>query len=334
MLILTWMYQKNNGVILLMSLKENARKLLEKYPMLNDKYVAYKWRERRVSYGEENPDKTFYVIRRAPSKVGLFSYVTICMGYIKYAVDHGYIPVVDLQNSENTYLEPKQVGKCNAWEFYFEQPCGYTLEDITHSKNIILGSGLLPKEYPGALMAQDEKKLYMWREYSKGYLKIKQDIQEKINQTYENLVRGARTVGVLCRGTDYTSSRPSRHPVQPNVSDVIEKTKEMLQENKCEYVFLATEDEEIFGTFKKVYGEKLKNIDAKRYHKEEIGNINDATNIRENDKYLRGLEYLIAIGVLAECDCLVAGCVGGTYGTLLLNKGYKEQYVFWLGCYM
>lgn len=309
------------------------KEVLKRNRFINNSYIKYKWREHRVSYGEENPDKTFYVVRRAPSKVGLFSYVATCMGYIKYAVDQGYIPVIDMQNCENTYLESGQIGKCNAWEFYFEQPCGYTLADIAHSKNIILGNGLLPKEYPGIPMVRDESNYAMWREYSRKYLKINQTMREIINQTYSELLQQERTVGVLCRGTDYTNSRPPQHPIQPELGDVIAKTEEFLNHHHCEYVYLATEDENVYRHFQEAFGNQLKVTAAKRYADVGSENINDIAFERENDYYLKGVEYLVNIGVLAKCDCLVAGCVGGLYGTLLLTEGYEEAYLYWLGCY-
>ena len=59
------------------------------------------WAEKRVRYGKENPDKTFYVIRRREIRAGLFSYFLQNVNDIKYALDRGWIPVVDLQNSLN-----------------------------------------------------------------------------------------------------------------------------------------------------------------------------------------------------------------------------------------
>ena len=108
----------------------NVKEKLKGITILNRLYVSWKWRERRVSHGKENPDKIFFVIRRARCKAGLFSLVMTNMGLVKYALDKGYIPVIDMQSERNTYLEEEQVGRENAWEFYFEQPCGYSLKDI------------------------------------------------------------------------------------------------------------------------------------------------------------------------------------------------------------
>ena len=80
--------------------------------------------EERKCYGKDNPDKTFYVVNSTSTKLGLYAYVLTFSGRINEALKKGYIPVIDLQNRKNTYLEDSEVGKVNAWEFYFEQPGG------------------------------------------------------------------------------------------------------------------------------------------------------------------------------------------------------------------
>ena len=55
----------------------NIKGKLKKIAFFDHLYVQWKWRERKVSWGAENPDKTFFVIRRAQCKAGLFSLVMI-----------------------------------------------------------------------------------------------------------------------------------------------------------------------------------------------------------------------------------------------------------------
>ncbi len=81
--------------------------------------------EKHTSYGSENPDKTYYVIRSASSVVGLYSYVLTFSGRIKEAISRNMVPIIDMQSIANPYLEETQVGKVNAWELYFDQPGGY-----------------------------------------------------------------------------------------------------------------------------------------------------------------------------------------------------------------
>ena len=141
-------------------LRKRFAGILQQITWLNDRYTRWKWREKKVSYGAENPEHTFFVARRANCKVGLFSLVMTNMGLVKYALDRGYIPVIDMQSGKNTYLEEEQVGKINAWELYFQQPCGYELADIAESRNVILSSGLIGEEleFPDDSIVRDKRK--------------------------------------------------------------------------------------------------------------------------------------------------------------------------------
>lgn len=77
----------------------------------------------------------------------MFSYFNTILGGIAYADKKGYIPVVDMKNYPNTYLFSDEVGRVNAWEYYFEQPGGMSLEESSsitkiHRKHGYLSSRL------------------------------------------------------------------------------------------------------------------------------------------------------------------------------------------------
>ncbi len=298
-------------------------------------YVQWKWRERKVSWGAENPDKTFLVIRRAQCKAGLFSLVMTNMGLVKYALDKGYIPVIDMQSERNTYLDEEQVGRENSWEFYFEQPCGYSLKDISRSRNIILSSGLIGKNnfFPEDRMVKNPEEYRMWRNLFQRYFRVKKEVLEEAEALKRELFHGERVLGVLCRGTDYTNTRPKDHPIQPETADVLVKVDEVLHKQKCSYVYLATEDNDIYEMFERQYGEKLKALKTRRYHNTGKENINDISAKSGESKYQLGRDYLLTILLLADCNCLVAGSAGGTYGALLMGKEYEYRYIFDLGTY-
>ena len=318
---------------------KNIRKwmagVLRCMPWLNQRYTKWKWRERRVSYGTENPDKTFFVVRRATCKVGLFSYVMTNMGLVRQAVEHGWIPVIDMQGNANTYLDEGEVGKKNAWEYFFRQPCGYSLEDISKSRNVILSCGLISEKsrYPGKEIVSDRRARAEWKRLFDRYLLVREDIIKETDALFEAMFHGEKVLGVLCRGTDYLSNRPKNHPVQPEPQEAIRKAREVMREHHCRRIYLATEDEDIYRQFREAFGDALQVTKAKR--SENIGheNINDAMMKGERERCLGGRAYLINILLLARCNCLVAGSVGGTYGALLLSNGYEYEYVFDLGVY-
>lgn len=313
----------------------STKAFLKKIPCLDKCYVRLKWKERKTSLGQENPDKIFFVIRRATCKVGLFSYVMTNMGLVKYALDKGYIPVIDMQNNLNTYLEENEVGKQNSWEYYFEQPCGYSLEDIARSKNIILSKGLITEKsiYPGKEVVTNQQACIEWRSFFKKYLRVQQDINREVDQMYSFMFDGKRVLGVLCRGTDYINNRPKKHPRQPNPDEMIKKVFITMEEQHCDWIYLATEDEVIYQKFRDAFGDRLRVTQAKRCKNSGNTNINDIGYQREHDKYLKGKEYLINILILSKCNCLVAGSVGGTYGALLMSSGYDYQFIYDLGVY-
>lgn len=313
----------------------NIKGKLKKMAFFDHLYVQWKWRERKVSWGAENPDKTFLVIRRAQCKAGLFSLVMTNMGLVKYALDKGYIPVIDMQSERNTYLDEEQVGRENSWEFYFEQPCGYSLKDISRSRNIILSSGLIGKNnfFPEDRMVKNPEEYRMWRNLFQRYFRVKKEVLEEAEALKRELFHGERVLGVLCRGTDYTNTRPKDHPIQPDIADVLDKVDEVLKQQKCSYVYLATEDDDIYAVFERQYGAKLKALKTRRYHNTGQENINDISAKSGESKYQLGRDYLMTILLLADCNCLVAGSAGGTYGALLMGKEYEYQYIFDLGTY-
>mgnify|MGYP003588542857 CR=1 FL=1 len=83
-------------------MKNKLKEALKKWKWLQKTVSSIKWHPRRVSYGKDNPDKTFYIIRRHDLHAGLFSFVSANLGAIRKVVDAGYIPVVDMAGSPNS----------------------------------------------------------------------------------------------------------------------------------------------------------------------------------------------------------------------------------------
>ncbi len=317
--------------------------IYEKLMSINHK-LYYKvennlWRERKLCLGCENPDKIFYVIRRRNAEtVGLFSHLSTSMGVIEYAVKMGYIPVVDMQTRANIYLDDSLVGKVNAWEYYFEQPCGYGLKDIEKSKNVIWGDGEKYKDtgYPGGELGHDLIDRDRWKEVANCYIKVKTDLRNETEELYKKWFGNAKVLGCHFRGTDYRELKPSGHPIQPSAEMMIEKVEEIFHKGNYNYIYLATEDEQAYECFKKKFGSLLFASGAKRYSSENLNNevITVCQSYREQDRYMAGKEYLEDILMLTCCDGLVTGCCGGGYGAILLKSGcYKDEYIFALGTY-
>lgn len=106
------------------------------------KVAAYNiaYGEKEKSYGNLNPDKTFYVIRIKAEGIGLMGYYASIVGSIRYALERNWIPIVDMKNYKNAYLDDDKLGKENSWEYYFKQPTTTPLDEIYHSRYVVLSN--------------------------------------------------------------------------------------------------------------------------------------------------------------------------------------------------
>ena len=297
-------------------------------------------RERQTSYGNENPDKTFYITGVADKRGGLFWMMLFNLNRIAYALEKEWIPVVDWQNQPNQYLEKTDLHQENAWEYYFEQPCNYDLNSIKHSKNIVQGMGSLFVDnfiLDYHIETNDEYFPYL-KKLFKQYIRFNQFTRDYIENEYNTIFKGKEKVlGVLCRGTDYTLKKPGGHPVQPDPERVIKKAKEVIADKQLDYIYLATEDQDIYVLFQKEFGEKILTNKQDRFTKQEMAKAQYLYQIkhnREKDKYWLGLEYLSSMYMLSKCHSFIGSRTRGAIGVLLMTDEFDYQYVWNLGIYM
>lgn len=304
-------------------------------------YDSYRRRERRISNGNDNPDKTYYVIGPSDPQGGLFWLINIVLMHISYAEKKGYIPIVDMKNNITQYLDPSLLHKENAWEYFFQQPCGITLNDISSSKNIILSKkdACPNSDHFMGNFYDNEIWINHFRDLFSRYIKPQPHILQNLESSYKSILGGKRVVGVLCRGTDYITKKPTGHPIPPTPKQVIEKTKEIQKSYNCNYVFLATEDEDIFNTFLNEFGEYLLYNTQDRIRRADVrsGEYLSTARLRNGGtvdyRKRNGLQYYEAIYILSKCNCFISARCGGAKGVLLMNNGFEYKYIFNLGMY-
>lgn len=295
--------------------------------------------ERHVSWGSDYPDKTFYVVRR-PNYWGLMSIYVMYLRYFDYALRRGWIPVVDMQTTPNLYLDENELNQHNAWEYFFEQPCGYCLDDISHAKNVVLSSRqlLLAEDYTiDWTSLENEHVLRKWRSLASRYLRYsqnaKQYIAEAENEVFPSNEHRNHFLGVYCRGTDYTALKPKGHAVQPSPEMAIEKVRAVADGRDYSHIYLVTEDEDVLKLFKRAFGEKLLTLDAQRY-KASGDYIWQKEEMLNRSRVQNGLEYLASMHLLTQCGGFIGGVTGGTAALMLmLQKPYDYQYLWNLGRY-
>lgn len=279
------------------------------------------------------PHPKFYIVRRSDEKIGLFSYFITNLGGIRKAVEMGYTPVIDMMTYPNTYLKSQDVNTLNAWEFFFQQPCSYGLKDIKFHKKII-NSGAADFSYPGAMLEYGSEEFRIWKSYADQYIRLSQAAEEAIEKMYRQLFPAEkRVLGILCRGTDYTTLCPHGHPVQPSAEMMMEKAAMFLQQWDCEYIFLASEDPEICAKFQAVFGDKVIFQTADNIQYAQKGFVSDYLPDSTSERIQKGMAYLVSIGLLTKCNAFLAGRTSGTLGAMLLPNHYENVYLWDLGLY-
>ena len=316
--------------------------LEEKYPQIYkivrniaEVYIRLKSREKKKEFGLNNPDKTFYVIRIRREKLGLMAqYITI-LGHIKYAVSKGYYPIVDLKNYPNTYLDSDLLHKVNAWEYYFEQPIPYSLEEVYTSKNVVLSNMETPKEgsprYLYTNCLNDEKRATEYYKLIKKYIRFNKETEDYIENEYNRIfttkIKQERVLGVVCRGTDLLNF--TQHSKQPTMDELISNVKELMKKHNCRYLYVASDSEkslkyicDAVGRDKVLYTEQ-KRFDCFEHRGEKV--LSDIHFERENDSYLKGKEYLTVVALLARCNVIYGSLVGATVGAMCISQGKIEH---------
>ena len=307
-------------------------------------YFCYKWRQRKIkTSGNENSDKVFFVIRRASRYTGIFSNYLVFLGWINYAEQKGWIPVIDMMTLPNVYLYPDQVGKVNSWEFFFKQPLcegrRYSIEEVYKSKNVILSNAVKIPYMPAdnIKFLEDYNKINFWNNLHNKYLEFSDDTNQFINLQCNNLFnKRAKFLGVHCRGTGYrllTSTKKNAvgNPMQPSIDKMIEEANKLKNIYECDGLFLATEDIDYFNAFNKFFGNDLFTVDTEYIDANSIdltkNTDTDYTTNRLDDKRLRGLEYIAAMIAYGKCHYSVSGINSGTIAVSIINP--KRQGVFY-----
>jgi hypothetical protein len=300
-------------------------------------------REKKTSYGNDNAGKKFYVIGFNRGQDGLFYIITTTLLHIEYALEHGYIPVVDLQNYNNQFHEAGAQGRENAWEYFFLQPMDYTLDDIAKSRNIIQ-SRKDATPFPdtdrrtwGTSLLENRERLNYFKELFQNYVRFNETTREYLEKDYNKILQGrGRVLGVLCRGTDYLAKRPPGHQIQPDPHEVLLEAEKIMAARNCSYLYLGTEDQAIYEMFQDKFKQKLLTNSQKRFSSDDFIKAEWLSEVhfnRERDKYNLGLEYLSTINLLSKCVCFIGGTIGGTVGVYMMTAGFEYDYVWKLGRY-
>ncbi|MBR4652743.1 MAG: hypothetical protein IKO72_05220 [Kiritimatiellae bacterium] len=291
------------------------------------------------SRGHDFPNKRFLVIRRG-GNCGLFSYFGTVLGGIRYAVQNGYVPVVDMQTLPNIYLMPNEIGRVNAWEYYFDQPAGFTLRDIEHAEHVVVQKDFawpsIPRTDYDSLTGNNEDH-NLWKPIIARYIRFQPRVIAMCAVARERIFGKSKekVLGVFLRGTDYVRLRPYLHPVQPTVEQVIEDARNALAEFDCDRLFLVTEDILIARAFRQSFGDDIVFTVNDNYIDYRGGFLGDnqPSFIREHELYQRGMEYVINVKLLSECRYILSSFANCSCAAALLATEKQVSRYYDIGLY-
>lgn len=314
----------------------------QKYTFVNaTKNLIYHWqtREKRISFGSLNTDKTFYVIRSIDDKnrfyIGpinnLLANYFYVLSHLAYAQKNGWIPVIDMLNYPVYNSLPYPVnGTMNAWEYFWQQPSSYTLDEVYQSKNVILSKqnwfsqydmGYEPSHY-------EEKEIIKKFFQLAAIVPLNSKVENIINQKSKEILKNKKNIlGIAFRFGGHSKkhfAKATGHPVQPDIEEITKLAKIYLDKWGMQYIFLTSDTEEAVQAFKKIFKSKLIVLKRKRFSellkKGEINNLYSQENL-----YQTSLNYLTEMILLSRCDCLIGSINSGLrYAVIQNNCKYKN----------
>lgn len=235
------------------------------------------------------------------------------IGNAIYCLYEGYIPVFE-----------------NIWTDYFFQP--FTIENSYEIKDY-------PRlESPRQPLLQDIYDIACRKIWGKIFLKffVPNDTCKKYLVQEESIIDNKKVLGILVRGTDYVKIKPAGHPIQPDIETVLKDVKKISDEYDA--IYLATDEFAVVRKFEEAFPGKV--LTNKRKYFDIINEQEDKILItqihfeRENDNFLKGLEYLSSLNLLSKCDSLIAGNCGGTTFAYYMNgMNYEYCKIYDLGTY-
>jgi len=242
------------------------------------------------SYGNNNPNKIFYVIRRSPG-AGLFSNLIYVVNHLLIAEKHDFIPIIDMENYPTIYNENKIINHTkNSWLYYFEPVSKYSLHEVYRSKNVILSKNKFYESFTHEIF---KSKILL--KLSKKII-IKKYIKQKVkNFLKKNSINKYNTLGIHYRGTSYKDS--ANHPFPPTYKQLVTKINKLIKENNFKKIFFATEDREMFDLILKKYENRIIFFNSFRSFKDDAFKKYN----RPNHRFKLGEEILIESLILAEC---------------------------------
>ena len=295
------------------------------YKKVTSQYIDYK-------------NNAFIIIRRPCKMGGLFSFYKVFLSCMLKFIIEGYIPILEVESYPTIFNGFKaNSSTINSWEYFFNQPFNYTLENVLkNAKRIKYYNCKRERSTPQYHNFYSKKiSIDFWHNFGKTYIPIKNEIIKELNNIMKILFKGSNNIlGVLIRGTDYLAKKPKKHPIPPSCERIINDIKEMDTINSYNWIFVVTEDIKIREKIINKFKEKIKYIKPKieiNYNYKSKKYLAFNKNLKGNLDNLK--IYLINILILSKCIDIITARTNGSIGAFIFTEGFRNIKVYYLGLY-
>ena len=256
-----------------------------------------------------------------------FCYVHNILSLMLYAMKHHSIPQIAINQGKSDIIQ---------WDWHFCQPFSASTLNLP----VTPCPRKVTSFQPHFKDIYSPKMRKLWGALYHHCIQINPETSHYFKQEYDRIFSThSRILGVICRGTDYLTLKPSGHPVQPSVEEVICYCRKHMEQYSYDAIYLATEERQIRDAFCQAFPDMI--LENKRsyyddiyYSDKSIQYIKDVQFSRDHNNYWRGLEYFSSINLLSQCTSLIGGNCGGTLAAVFLNNGaYQHTHIFNLGLY-
>jgi len=282
----------------------------------NEKYVKFE------HLGENNPDKVVYMVDSSNSYTsGFFSNMDSILFKMVYAKKNGLTPVV-YNRTPTHYTEPTPYkGKSCYFEYFFEQPGGIEIDEALKSSHVLWDNKKQVRRYFD-LNESRRDKVHM--KALREYIRIVPDIMEKLESARREFISGKRVLGIKYRGTGY-KWRHKNHPIYVTPEEIIDRAKKEFEKG-YDYIYLATEDNTVIGTFKRAFGSDLIYDETIKRSEEGQLHIDLATsNPSQHSAFQEGFNVLKDVWILSHTTSFVGAQCGVSKYAELFNKAYSKK---------
>ncbi|MDR3646569.1 MAG: hypothetical protein P4L22_03435 [Candidatus Babeliales bacterium] len=238
-------------------------------------------------------DENKFVIGCRPS--GFFSNFLSALINIRWAEKNNKIPVVWCQWHSPYYQVDGYNGSKNVWEYYFESISELNFKE--GDKSYWQYAAIDGFEIPSLdAVSYSPKFRNLFHSIIKKYIKIKPNIQNKINVFYKKNMHNKKNIGIHLRGTDkFTEVQPVDTKVIFNCANKLAKK---LGKN-CQF-FVATDEERLLDLAKS-------NLQGKviAYTSHRSQNSNPVWDFYLHNRAILGEEVLIESQLLSKCNYFI-----------------------------